>query len=364
MSELERAVSTMRKAMLAESTKATYRSRLKLWEKMSGKMGFEPFPLDEKKMERITAALREANYRSAADYLSTAIAFNELLGYKLSSCQRAYARRIKTACERHIGGPKQAEPLTLGVLMSLCKSASGFFAKQRAASYVLGSWFLLRGDELLSLKVSHVSIGQGNTSVSIIIEGSKTDQRLCGEKRQLGAICTQEGDDVGLICPVRAAAYLLQSRTQQGAAPDHLLCTNSKSCRWTQKEFRRLLKEDLAKAGIQGWIGYSLHSMRAGGCQWLLRAGIERNKVKKFGRWRSDCINRYAREAYIADSLGYSATVVDSQGAEPAKSSGAAGTAGDVIGRREHQTDTPAISNVEKDWIVESMQGDVHPWLS
>ncbi|KAF4728046.1 hypothetical protein FOZ63_012604, partial [Perkinsus olseni] len=71
--ELDAAVKSMQRAMLAESTKATYRSRLRLWEELSHNMKMDPFPLDERRMERVVAALRDAGYKSAADYLATAI---------------------------------------------------------------------------------------------------------------------------------------------------------------------------------------------------------------------------------------------------------------------------------------------------
>ncbi|KAF4709796.1 hypothetical protein FOZ63_031008 [Perkinsus olseni] len=375
--ELDRAVTTMRGAMLAESTKATYRSRLKLWEQLSRNMGLKPFPLDEVKMERVTAALREGKYKSAADFLTTAMAYNEMAGFKLTKCQRAYARRIKVACKQNIGRPKQAEPLTLGVLMSLCKSATGFHEMQRVASYVLGSRFLLRGDELLGLTLSNVSVSED--SVTITIDGSKTDQQRCGEERRLGAISAPDGEDIGLVCPVRAASYLIQSRTEQRASLGDPLCANRAGCAWGQKAFRQALKKDLAKAGVEGWIGYSLHSMRAGGCQWLLKAGIERNKVKKFGRWRSNCIDRYAREAYIADSAGYTSAVVGLPSSHPTKSAVAVGEAESSESERQSGGESPpgeplvvatdtspgpgVASGVESEWIVEDMLGTIHPWL-
>ncbi|KAF4683470.1 hypothetical protein FOZ60_009081 [Perkinsus olseni] len=207
--------------------------------------------------------------------------------------------------------PRQARPMTLEVLRSLATAAAGISGRIRVACYALGTWFLLRGEELLSVNISDIHVDP--EGVSIYIKGSKTDQQQCGTARRLGRL--ESGDDsVELICPVRAAEFLLKVRSIQGGTASDRLCVNEAGEPWAQRYFREALKRDLSKAGVQEWRSYSLHSMRAGGCQWMIEAGIDRSKVKKFGRWSSDCIDRYARESYISDSRGYPNRVVSSKG--------------------------------------------------
>ncbi|KAF4732495.1 hypothetical protein FOZ62_006327, partial [Perkinsus olseni] len=344
--ELDAAVKSMQRAMLAESTKATYRSRLRLWEELSHNMKMDPFPLDERRMERVVAALRDAGYKSAADYLATAIVFNEMLGHQLTPSQKA-----------------QARPMTLEVLRSLATAAAGISGRIRVACYALGSPH--------DIHVDH-------EGVSIYIKGSKTDQQQCGTARRLGRL--ESGDDsVELICPVRAAEFLLKVRSIQGGTASDRLCVNEAGEPWAQRYFREALKRDLSKAGIQEWRSYSLHSMRAGGCQWMIEAGIDRSKVKKFGRWSSDCIDRYARESYISDSRGYPNRVVSSKG-QPMLPSHAAPTDVQGVGmrmtpaprseltpvkakREEEVRESQAEGDTDGDWLRDEYLDEDDPWL-
>jgi hypothetical protein len=92
------------------------------------------------------------------------------------------------------------------------------------------------------------------------------------------------------------------------------MMVDGKGVRVTYQEFLRGLRNDLKAVGVEVHDGkkwrYGTHSMRRGGAQMLARCGLESAAVKAYGRWGSDVVEIYVREAPLYRSAYISKMVV------------------------------------------------------
>ncbi|ETP51850.1 hypothetical protein F442_03065, partial [Phytophthora nicotianae P10297] len=131
------------------------------------------------------------------------------------------------------------------------------------------------------------------TAVVIYFRGSKADQFGEGATRRLERSGTQ------WCCPVLAPRYLVEHHKSFGAKEDSLLCKVDVNTNLQVGEVVRALKSAAECAG-QNPDSYGSHSLRSGGATALFNAGYDSLAVKRFGRWRSDAVERYTR---IGDRL-------------------------------------------------------------
>ncbi|KAF4658504.1 hypothetical protein FOL47_007961 [Perkinsus chesapeaki] len=264
-----------------------------------------------KKIELMAAALRKAEYRSVCVYIDAVTAKAEMMGVEFTAVEKSNLRRIKRACVRGIGPDEGAEPLTLETLRKLTVylRKGKIREKVRSAAYTIAWRFMLRGGELIELKIGQVALSGAVATVKF--EVTKNDQKGQGCQRSQQCACKEEIEG---YCPVHAMMQLLEYRAGQGAEENDLLFVNNDGQPWDQGSLRETLKADLRNSGIQEAEQYSLHSFRVGGTQGHIEAGVSTESTKVFGRWRSNVIDRYARESYIADSKSYTQRVTGKLG--------------------------------------------------
>lgn len=168
---------------------------------------------------------------------------------------------------------------------------------------VLGFFGMLRRSELIALKMTDVTLpGIGATRhIMLRIRKSKTDKRSAGAS-VLIAGTTQEGWD--LLGKVQRYQNI---RLGMGAQPedpflvgwdlDTLTLGKSaiKSGQGLATRLKKLLSDVVLR--VRGLdlnpATYGMHSLRRGGVVAAWGAGVDLEKIKAHGRWRSDAVRAY-----------------------------------------------------------------------
>ncbi|KAF4650225.1 hypothetical protein FOL47_001363 [Perkinsus chesapeaki] len=286
----ETAVDELRSKFYGASTAKSMKARLNTFERMMIRAGEDPYPIEMKKIELMAAALRKADESGDDTWV------------EFTAVEKSNLRRIKRACVRGISPDEGAEPLTLETLrkQTVYMRKGKIREEARSAAYTIAWWFMMRGGELVELRIGQVAVNGAVATVKF--EVTKNDQKGQGCQRSQQCACKEEIEG---YCPVHAMMQLLEYRAGQGAEKNDLLFVNNDGQRWDQGSLRETLKADLRNSGIQEAEQYSLHSFRVGGTQGHIEAGVSTESTKAFGRWRSNVIDRYARESYMADSESY-----------------------------------------------------------
>lgn len=170
-----------------------------------------------------------------------------------------------------------------------------FFFLMRASEYVAvdGHHY----DDEKALKVMDVVPRKDGVDVDswtdadeimILIKGSKTDRYNQGEWRLL-----KRGH--GRLCPLWAMANLHRVRPDLREKPGDFLFRHQGGKVIYRKDVQALLMEAAAATGIPPHLIGS-HSQRHGGASALYNAGYTVEKIKRFGRWTSDCVHIYLWE--------------------------------------------------------------------
>lgn len=167
----------------------------------------------------------------------------------------------------------------------------------------LGFYGMLRRSEITALQLQDVAVGQanGHSFVELTIRRSKNDRR--GE----GAIVTIAGRPRDAVRVADRVAQWLDLRQQAGASPSYPLFPTwgldtyllSSSPIQTPETLNKRLKLYLTNLKerypdiLVNPASYGMHSLRHGGVMAAWKAGVDVEKIKAHGRWKSDAIRAY-----------------------------------------------------------------------
>lgn len=132
----------------------------------------------------------------------------------------------------------------------------------------------LRISELRNLKYKDLVLSDDKSTLSILIESSKTDQFGRG-------IQTYVYNNNKIWCPI------LYLDAFEGMHDDDIICHLSETA------LRSHLYTILATIGIENFNSYSWHSFRRGGAYISGCNGVSDSVIKAHGRWKSDAYIRY-----------------------------------------------------------------------
>ena len=171
----------------------------------------------------------------------------------------------------------------------------GYFFMCRSGEYCetengFSPYGLLVGDVLFYKEgVPLLSNFSEADEVMICIRGSKTDQMRQGAGRNHYATGER-------LCVVTALASLFSSWEVPGGlsrALDEPLFSYADGSILKRTTVSDALKAAAKRLG-QKEADFASHSLRIGGCSGLLHENMPEEKIKKMGRWRSDCWRQYA----------------------------------------------------------------------
>ncbi|ETL49232.1 hypothetical protein F442_13014 [Phytophthora nicotianae P10297] len=172
---------------------------------------------------------------------------------------------------------------------------------------LLGFFYLLRSSEYLAIKggrhkyaleVRDVEVFDitGSPAVNfnaasravITLRGSKTDQQGRGSARHL----TRSGRD--RVCPVFAAALLLQLAQLNQLRPADPICSFNRSRMLKAEELSKTLKAVASGVGVDPQR-ISCHALHSGGASALIAGGADSTTIKLHERWKSNVFQRYTQ---------------------------------------------------------------------
>jgi len=189
---------------------------------------------------------------------------------------------------------------------------------------IIGAWFLTREVELSTALAASAELTFPARSVPLIrwhLPASKTDVRATGTAREHGCAC---GPTPSPACPAHAAwdqVHFLQvhfPHRWEGGRPaaDLPLFPNSDGKACTKEAMTETIIHAATLLGIElaapdGTERASGHSLRATGAQGLAAAGIDAWAIELLGRWGSDAVRGYIRDARLASAASMARRVTN-----------------------------------------------------
>ena len=282
----------------------------------------EIYPITVAKIQALGATLKEGGYRSAQAFFVSWRTEAERLGYDVGSCLRRHMTDSVRSCMRGLGGPVRARPLPMDSLHLLPfgedpVTKGGPLNPFGAIS--AGAWWLCREVELSTARARMVELSKDNFGVLIAkwhLPASKTDVEALGIARSHVCSCSTPppwGSTGQRTCPahiVMEQLLLLRRRFPDRFDADRLPDWDlplfpTADGQVVQKEAMVRTIEAAADAlGIprespDSSERISGHSLRVTGAQGLIGVGWHLWAIQLMGRWGSDTIKKYIREAPI-----------------------------------------------------------------
>ena len=225
--------------------------------------------------------------------------------------------RMWAAYKRQDPPPKRVKPVPLRVLRHLiCQAAAAQSVSLSAITYMacLAFFFLLRPGEYTSSPSDttpftsfDVQLFVGHLRLDLL---TSTDADLCRATFATLEFTNQKngvrGEVIGLgrsgspfLCPVKIIATRVIHLRTHAAPPATPLSRYFSNGRWhntTPSDISAILRQAVRLLGPSlGFVpsDVSARSLRAAGAMALLCAGIDHDRIKLIGRWRSDEMLRY-----------------------------------------------------------------------
>ena len=311
----QEALACLEKDIKAASTDSSDRSRIATIELWLSRWRMAAFPPTLASFKAVAATLKAGSYRSAEVYLCVYRREAERRGYPIDSLLAKNLEDLKRSCMRGLGGPVRPRPLPLLNLGRLPAGREAWYDDgpiNPRAAVLCGAWWLCREMELSTARARMVEIrpGDGLPSATWHLPVSKNDPQALGLARTLQCSCSRLGR---AGCPVHCMwdhLGLLHSRfgARWGVdGPD-----------WDLPLFPSGLGTVVAKSVMVKTICHAAfllgvppsapdgservsgHSLRVTGAQGLAQLGWDLWTIQLHGRWHSDVVRRYVREAHLA----------------------------------------------------------------
>ena len=315
----------LRGMRVQESSQNTYASGLhryvKFGQSLCGKPAHEMLPsgsagIDLQTLELfITWAAGKYKYSTIASTLSALVDWHKAKGieYPTITCKstKDLLATVKTA-QGPAGIPAGKQGLSKTMLRLLLvhlrrqskhnSEMSEIYLRDECA-FLLGFYGMLRRSEIAALTLEDVGTGttDGRPYVELHIKQSKTD------KGRVGAIVTITGittDGIDITGPLQR---YIAKRARQAPSQTAPLFTawdmDAKSCTPATaisgqalavrlQQYLEALKAKHPNIEVNP-SSYGMHSLRRGGVIAAWEAGVDVEKIKAHGRWRSDAIRAY-----------------------------------------------------------------------
>ena len=250
---------------------------------------------------KLASTLKNENYKAIKPYLIEAKMMHLDVGGEWSMAWDRKFKLCMRAAARGSGPAKKAKEVRKELWAEDTTKCQGKDAAKpkkkvtisdsmaKAASAVATQW-MLREIELSALHRDDVHFDQKKKMVTMVLRRSKTDTEAKGTTRVLQCTCN---DVCGWECPYEATWRLAHGRGEKTKAQ---LLENGPLV--TSVQGKKVRKCDIVNAwkSLYG-EEVSGHSPRRTGALQYIRAGWAISQVAYLGRWKSQVIYEYAREA-------------------------------------------------------------------
>ena len=313
-SSRDTAVQQLMRGIYAESSAPALRGRRGCYLRMLRLWGLVPFPITQEKVIALGAGLKAGGYRSAGSVLSQYSTDAARAGQVLSQPVARALTDATRSCARGLGPPIRALALEVPRFAELPTDPAPFCAGGPVGPrnmLIVGAWWLLREAEIAGVRAKHAQISPGAPPVaSLILPASKSDPRALGVARTQACICGAGRPRAD--CPVHALWDQLlvlkrryPDRHRRGAPTASLPLFPAEAGGAITKAACTACILEAAKrthqptSNADGTLRVSGHSLRASGAQHLSRLGTDLLSVQLLGRWGSNALLSYIREASV-----------------------------------------------------------------
>ena len=294
----DEATEALERGMHTESTKAVKESRLATLMRYAAVAEVELFPLTPEVLSPILGAMKLAGYKSTVTYLMEARVRHTQLHHSIPESLRLYFRDAARSVVRDRGPVRRAAVVRFEDLEELDLQTD--WATQECikagpcepwSAFVVATWWLLRGAELISLKLGQCKIDErGQLRGEIHLGATKMDIEGKGKRRCFACICGKRVGDT-VLCPACALGGLLRRRREQGAGDQDFLlvspCGDAVSHVGLSTVWKEMLKDAQKKddRDEQSLHDVSEHTPRRAGAQFHARRGLQLWQIQYIGRW-------------------------------------------------------------------------------
>ena len=247
-------------------------------------------PLTPGKLQALAGALRTSGYKSAHTYLVEAKIFHVEKGWDWTNLLDRHFKLCVKAVRRGLGPAKKAPevPAEQWKAQPLLPDASKGKSKVKLAAHLFacGVHWMMREIEIAALTSKNVIFEDKNRLVTLVWYESKGDQEGATISRTLQCLCQEACD---MSCPYSVLEVLVNHACLQGNEGAALSV-----CRDGSRATKAQLVgdwRDLFGSSITG------HSTRRSGALQYIRDGWSVSQVAFLGRWKSNVILEYAKEA-------------------------------------------------------------------
>ena len=245
-----------------------------------------PLPLSVDVVEKVSAAMKAAGFKSGQQYLAELRLAHIEAGFELGPGLVRSFTQCKRALERG-SGPVRRAPEVRATQLIAHRPKTGRNASKLLMlpdlSYLWAMTWMLREIELREIRWEHLTVKEGDRLVTLRIHKSKTDQAGLGVRRTL-TCCGRE------VCDPVCAWNLARELKKHERNKDDLM--------FVTREGKIPSKQDV----INSWkwtAGRPCtgHSARRSGAMHYVRAGMNISELAYLGRWKSSVVLTYAEEA-------------------------------------------------------------------
>ena len=247
-------------------------------------------PLTPEKLQALAGALRTSGYKSAHTYLAEAKLAHIEKGWNWSNLLDRHFKLCTKAVKRGIGPAKKAPEVAEDIWKAhpLLPDDGTKQGKVKLAPllFACGVHWMMREIEIAALTSRNVAFDDKTRLVTLTWRESKMDQEGATISRTLQCLCSGSCD---ISCPYAVLEVLVNQACLQGNEGAAL----SVSGEGTVATKAQLIADwrDLYGKEITG------HSSRRTGALQYIRGGWSVSQVAFLGRWKSNVILEYAKEA-------------------------------------------------------------------
>ena len=319
--QLAQAVAELRGRVHAKTAVRPIRYKLARWAELARAAGHrDPWAFTEQIVTDVMAALVKAQFRSACGYLNAAKQAFVANGGQVSDALRLLCRNLTRAARRGQGPPRQSTGLPLercGELPSGPEPWARRGPTHPRAAIIVGAWWLLREIELSAVTLGQISDELAG-GVHISLPASKCDAAGNGATRSHVCVC-DVAPTAASICPACTVRDQVTARRVELGELAHWqgepLFPDVDGARCTKAGIQATIVAAAATLGLQttgptGALLFTGHALRASGAMCLAAAGLDANSVGLLGRWGSDVVRIYMREAPLRALQTVARTVV------------------------------------------------------
>ena len=302
-SRLRNAIGMLESKFYAQGSLATKNSKLTVAEDIARCAGFtQLYPLSERLLVTVGAALMGASYSSGASYIAELKLRHVELDHAIGPALGRRITKVTDALERGLGPKSKAPEITPRQVPGDPLTSEGGPVLGALRSFVVASAWLLREVELADLDASprNIRLLEDGRGVELLLPMSKTDQRGNGAARCLACHCSlgwQDGAPPASSCgPCSLRRQLQVIEETFGLKFGSPEADNFPL--FPDADGGRPPKATVIKAwSVALGTPVKGHSPRRSGAKFRARSGWAVYMVQFLGRWAGATVLEYIEEA-------------------------------------------------------------------